>query len=113
MQMNIIAGYNNSDWTEGWSSMLDGISLFINSRMEETLSKPISLIPDPQTLMRIAVRQSNRKLLNNPYTKCENVKSAILNHFAVYEMQNCRSECLIDYLETECLCRNSNLILGS
>ena len=39
VQMSIIAGYNDSDWTEGWSAMLDGFSLFINSRMEETLSK--------------------------------------------------------------------------
>ena len=47
----------------------DEATLFINSQMEETLSKPISLIPDPQTLMRISVRQSNRKLLNAPFTK--------------------------------------------
>ena len=89
VQMSIIAGYNDSDWTEGWSAMLDGFSLFINSRMEETLSKvslvisvkshfklsqPISLIPDPKTLMRIEVRQSNRKLLNEPFTQCEEVE---------------------------------------
>ena len=90
--MSIIAGYNDSDWTEGWSAMLDGFSLFINSRMEETLSKvrfwhrstltkkslklfqPISLIPDPKTLMRIEVRQSNRKLLNEPFTQCEELE---------------------------------------
>ena len=153
--MSIIAGYNDSDWTEGWSAMLDGFSLFINSRMEETLSKvrfwhretftknslklfqPISLIPDPKTLMRIEVRQSNRKLLNEPFTQCEEVEKgsdrkydfdkrfkndvnlrrkwcgdvvviylkAVLNHYAVYELQSCRSECLINYLENECLCK--------
>ena len=103
--MSIIAGYNDSDWTEGWSAMLDGFSLFINSQMEETLSKPISLIPDPQTLMRISVRQSNRKLLNAPFTKCEDVQTAVLNHYSVYEVQSCRTECLIDFLESECLCR--------
>lgn len=103
--MSIIAGYNDSDWTEGWSAMLDGFSLFINSQMEETLSKPISLIPDPQTLMRISVRQSNRKLLNSPFTKCEDVQTAVLNHYSVYEVQSCRTECLIDFLESECLCR--------
>ena len=37
--MSIIARYNDSDWTEDWSAMLDGFSLFINSRIEETLSK--------------------------------------------------------------------------
>jgi len=141
--MSIIAGYNDSDWTEGWSAMLDGFSLFINSRMEETLSKvsfvrsvksllkcsqPISLIPDPKTLMRIEVRQSNRKLLNEPFTQCEEVEKgsgqndfqnvyndvdvlilidlkAVLNHYAVYELQSCRSECLINFLENECLCK--------
>ena len=76
--MSIIAGYNDSDWTEGWSAMLDGFSLFINSRMEETLSKPISLIPDPKTLMRIEVRQSNRKLLNEPFTQCEEVEKGTI-----------------------------------
>ena len=35
VQMSIIAGYNDSDWTEGWSAMLDGFSLFINSKIEE------------------------------------------------------------------------------
>ena len=105
IQMSIIAGYNDSDWTEGWSAMLDGFSLFINSQMEETLSKPISLIPDPQTLMRISVRQSNRKLLNSPFTRCEDVQTAVLNHYSVYEVQSCRTECLIDFLETECSCR--------
>ena len=146
--MSIIAGYNDSDWTEGWSAMLDGFSLFINSRMEETLSKvrfwnrytftkksfklfqPISLIPDPKTLMRMEVRQSNRKPLNEPFTQCEEVEKvghkydfekrkwcydvsdvvviylkAVLNHYAVYELQSCRSECLINYLENECLCK--------
>ena len=123
--------------------------------MEETLSKvrfwnrytftkkslklfqPISLIPDPKTLMRIEVRQSNRKLLNEPFTQCEEVEKgsdrkydfdkrfkndvnlrrkwcgdvvviylkAVLNHYAVYELQSCRSECLINYLENECLCK--------
>ena len=30
---------------------------------------------------------------------------AVLNHYAVYELQSCRSECLINYLENECLCK--------
>ena len=91
-------------------------------------SQPISLIPDPKTLMRIEVRQSNRKLLNEPFTQCEEVEKgsgqnvfhnvyydvdvlilidlkAVLNHYAVYELQSCRSECLINFLENECLCK--------
>lgn len=78
--------------------------------------------------MRIEVRQSNRKLLNEPFTQCEEVEKgsgqnvfhnvyydvdvlilidlkAVLNHYAVYELQSCRSECLINFLENECLCK--------
>ena len=94
VQMSIIGGYNDSDWIKGWSAMLNGFSLFINSRMEETLSKvrfwnrytfikksfklfqPISLIPDQKTLMRIEVCQSNGKLLNEPFTQCDEVEKA-------------------------------------
>ena len=41
--------------------------------------------------MQIQIRQENRRLLGNPYSSCEDPGKTLLNHYGIYERQNCIS----------------------
>ena len=43
------------------------------------------------SLMQIQIRQENRRLLGNPYSSCEDPEKTLLNHYGIYERQNCIS----------------------
>ena len=119
--MLVVASYNRSDWTYGWISILEGFSIYVNSELEETLDNGMTLckqaaqltyisvfldhLPKPSfmmvietyisagndSLMQIQIRQENRRLLGSPYSSCEDPAKTLLNHYGIYERQNCIS----------------------
>ena len=76
------------------AAQLAYISVFLSH-----LPRPSSMVVEVETyilagndsLMQIQIRQENRRLLGSPYSSCEDPAKTLLNHYGIYERQNCIS----------------------
>ena len=78
--LSIVAEYNSSDWGsgkfsstikndvyQGWAHFIDGCTVYISPRHEETLDPDDSVILNPGSVPIVSIRQRKHKKLSYPY----------------------------------------------
>ncbi|CBY20389.1 unnamed protein product [Oikopleura dioica] len=101
--LQMVLAYNQSDWTYGWNSFMDGFSIFYNPE-GETVLDPMRSITVNSRIVPIMFLQQHRNIkLGEPYTECTRNRS--LQYFKQYSKYNCNYECLIKEVYKRCKCR--------
>ncbi|CAG5090495.1 Oidioi.mRNA.OKI2018_I69.PAR.g12624.t1.cds [Oikopleura dioica] len=100
--LQMVLAYNQSDWTYGWNSFMDGFSIFYNPE-GETVLDPMRSITVNSRIVPIMFLQQHRNIkLGQPYTEC--IKNGSLAYFDHYSKYNCNYECLIKEVYKKCRC---------
>ncbi|CAG5109446.1 Oidioi.mRNA.OKI2018_I69.chr2.g3980.t1.cds [Oikopleura dioica] len=95
--LDLIMIYNRTDWTVGWSSFYDGITLYYseNTYKNDAISKPMifnRMITNPTNAAVVGLSKTKNAKLGKPYSQC--VKNGTLKYSsAEYTMDSCLHEC--------------------
>ena len=88
----------------GWAHFIDGCTVYISPRHEETLDPDDSVILNPGSVPIVSIRQRKHKKLPYPFSTCMKRESDVLKYFNLYTKKHCIYECLIDLVIKSCKC---------
>lgn len=89
-ELSVVVGYDRSDWSAGWTSFMDGMTIYYNDWNDTSLEEKTSFQATSRNIPMVRLQLNNFTGPSKPYSECVISKKP---YPVPYNFNNCNMKC--------------------
>ena len=91
--LSVVVGYDRSDWSAGWTSFMDGMTIYYSDWNDTNLEEKASFQATSRNIPMVRLQLNNFTGPSEPYSECAINKKPYHSESVPYSFNNCNMKC--------------------